>query len=644
MKESVSIIIPTYNSSQWIERCLNSVVSAIDNTCEIIVVDDGSSDMTMAIVEDYAGNHRNSKIRVVGIEHSGPGAARRAGVRVAKGQWITFVDSDDVILSDSLSRMRMLVDDETDIICANVTIKSPTNVERVFLGEQSELTGRAFAIKVLNSEILGILPAKLFRRSLFDGINWDDDSIITNHEDAMLLLMLATVARGKVKVVPSIHAYVYYRRGGSQSSMLKMSLEGLERVWNNVKGLGLPNDALTRWGLSLLYQTFISRGIVFENSYGPAVELRRMSRRVNLDKVYRRTAWMLYSKRLRRYIMRRHVRDGLLTMAVPHLAFILYCRNDIHGVNRTVKSILDTGLRNIEIIIVNDASDQNTSVSLNALQVKYRRVRVLKNTTSLGGAISRSKAVKASQSYAVMFVRPGDTVCRDGVYEALVKIDNGADMALMGTGIRWSMMGMSGMREACVTSHDDDMSEWSLKAILGRFSTVPPLDGVMFKREFITDEDCVDDNDVAPMSGELLMRLSLNMRASNVNSVDTLGYVNAVEPCHCRDKKTRHRRIFKMADEIIDMLVESGMDDYLPELANGLEDFIVNDMACLMANPFVRRARVMAEINSMIEDDEYRGLLSRIGADTPDADTMYRQSCQRLKSNIWMYTTRRLRC
>lgn len=91
----VSIIIPVYNSEHTLQGCLNSVISQTWNNIEIIIVDDGSTDNSYSICQSYAQS--DYRIRVFRQLNSGPGAARNVGLQVAKGDYIYFVDSDDVI-------------------------------------------------------------------------------------------------------------------------------------------------------------------------------------------------------------------------------------------------------------------------------------------------------------------------------------------------------------------------------------------------------------------------------------------------------------------------------------------------------------------------------------------------------------------
>lgn len=96
----ISTIIPVYNASLFLDKCINSLLNAqIDGVAnEIILVNDGSLDNSLAICERYAAEHRN--VKVFSQTNQGPSAARNLGIEKSQGAYITFVDSDDYVAKD----------------------------------------------------------------------------------------------------------------------------------------------------------------------------------------------------------------------------------------------------------------------------------------------------------------------------------------------------------------------------------------------------------------------------------------------------------------------------------------------------------------------------------------------------------------
>ena len=93
--DRISVIIPTYNNALWLERSLDSLVGQTYSNIEIIVVNDGSSDNTHEVLTSYV--ERNPGIKVIHKENGGVTSARLRGITEATGEWIGFLDADDVV-------------------------------------------------------------------------------------------------------------------------------------------------------------------------------------------------------------------------------------------------------------------------------------------------------------------------------------------------------------------------------------------------------------------------------------------------------------------------------------------------------------------------------------------------------------------
>ena len=117
-----SVIIPVYNSEKTVERCLQSLLAQDRNDVEIIVINDGSTDASGALLAEYASDHQN--VLLIDQKNSGVSAARNAGIEKATGTYITFVDSDDYVSEDyfsALDKMDSQGDDDL-IMFASTTV------------------------------------------------------------------------------------------------------------------------------------------------------------------------------------------------------------------------------------------------------------------------------------------------------------------------------------------------------------------------------------------------------------------------------------------------------------------------------------------------------------------------------------------
>lgn len=100
---AISIIVPVYNAEKYLRRCIDSIISQSFTNFELILVDDGSSDHSPQICDEYAS--RNNRIKLIHKKNAGVSAARNDGLDIAQGEFITFVDSDDWVNEDYLSTL-----------------------------------------------------------------------------------------------------------------------------------------------------------------------------------------------------------------------------------------------------------------------------------------------------------------------------------------------------------------------------------------------------------------------------------------------------------------------------------------------------------------------------------------------------------
>ena len=109
-----SVIIPVYNSAQFLRKCIGSIVDQEYQDYELILVDDGSTDASNEICQEYADKYNH--IQLIRQENRGPSAARNEGIENASGDYLTFVDSDDWVMPDYFQTLENAVDQNPDIV------------------------------------------------------------------------------------------------------------------------------------------------------------------------------------------------------------------------------------------------------------------------------------------------------------------------------------------------------------------------------------------------------------------------------------------------------------------------------------------------------------------------------------------------
>lgn len=128
MDNKISVIVPVFNIESYIKRCVDSILSQTYPNIEIIIVDDGSTDNSGRIIDDIAST--NSSIRVLHKKNGGVTSARLEGVKIASGDWITFVDGDDYIEPDMYEvLMKKAIDYQADISHCGYQMVFPSRVD-----------------------------------------------------------------------------------------------------------------------------------------------------------------------------------------------------------------------------------------------------------------------------------------------------------------------------------------------------------------------------------------------------------------------------------------------------------------------------------------------------------------------------------
>ena len=125
----ISVIVPVYNTEKYLRRCVDSILAQSFTDFELILVDDGSSDNCGVICDEYA--EKDSRVRVIHQENAKLSAARNAGLEIAQGEWIAFIDPDDWIHKDYLRLLLSAADKDTDVVVCGcmVTSSSDSNID-----------------------------------------------------------------------------------------------------------------------------------------------------------------------------------------------------------------------------------------------------------------------------------------------------------------------------------------------------------------------------------------------------------------------------------------------------------------------------------------------------------------------------------
>lgn len=212
ISELISIIVPVYKVEKYLERCIDSILNQSYRNFELILVDDGSPDGCGAICDTYA--KRDSRISVIHKSNGGLSDARNAGLKLAKGTYIAFVDSDDWISSKYLERLiKVLKLTESDI-CECEILRTKGNGEDL-LNVDSEVfriydTQEALEMLIRDLDFHQYVWNKLYKRDCLEGIFFDKGK---TNEDEFWTYQIFGKAKRVVKISEVL--YFYYQREDS---------------------------------------------------------------------------------------------------------------------------------------------------------------------------------------------------------------------------------------------------------------------------------------------------------------------------------------------------------------------------------------------------------------------------------------------
>lgn len=226
IKDLVSVVVPVYNQERFIGRCLRSILGQTNNSIEVIVVNDGSTDNSERIISNIAS--RDKRVVLVNQRNSGEAAARKKGYSCAKGEFIMFVDHDDRLSKDAISTLfDHIVNKNVDIVCGQAQRKfmwwtKPTGRYPDFMNNR--VIGQPELFDNLYVSFFGInlfpvtLWGKIYRRSVIDKAMENVDLFMTPHlhfggDEAFNLLLFPFINKVFFSDMP-----VYeYRWGGLTS-------------------------------------------------------------------------------------------------------------------------------------------------------------------------------------------------------------------------------------------------------------------------------------------------------------------------------------------------------------------------------------------------------------------------------------------
>lgn len=210
----LSVIVPVYNVEDYLPACIDSILGQTLEDLELILIDDGSPDGCGAICDAYA--RRDTRVRVIHQSNQGVSAARNAGLRMAEGEYIGFVDPDDWVSADAFELLcRAAADSESDLAICGFTFCAEDGTEESVQAVPSGVFSREeliLSIYGMPNQFHGSMCNKIFSRRVLEGLRFDETVAIG--ED-WLLLYECYCRCAKAAAVPDCCYFVRNRAGSA---------------------------------------------------------------------------------------------------------------------------------------------------------------------------------------------------------------------------------------------------------------------------------------------------------------------------------------------------------------------------------------------------------------------------------------------
>ncbi len=205
-----TIIIPVYNTGKYIKKCLNSVLQAIDTDCEVIIINDGSTDnsekVALEFIEDLPEKYKEN-FKYIKKENKGLADTKNVGLQMAKGKYISCVDSDDYISEDFYEIARKQINKGYEIIIYDVYVIFEKDKKMNYLSRAYTDYKDEFIVSILNGAISGSSCNKIIKSNLYNNYKFP---VGKQYEDTAVTPFILSETQ-KIKYMP-YGMYYYLQR------------------------------------------------------------------------------------------------------------------------------------------------------------------------------------------------------------------------------------------------------------------------------------------------------------------------------------------------------------------------------------------------------------------------------------------------
>ena len=293
----VSLIVPIYNSQNYLEKCIKSLISQTLKDIQIILINDGSTDNSEKIIKSFD----DERIVYISKNNEGIGKTRNLGIDKATGEFLAFVDSDDYLNEHFCEYMyQKAVNDDCDLVVCDFFEDRNTLVGIKF--KDFKDTNLRETPELINNINLGPCN-KLYKKSLFDDkSNRFEENL--KYEDAPFVVKMLLSANRIGKVNDYLTYYVIHSNSETTIRDKRMYdiLEITDIIVNDLKKVDYPNDSLVSLAVMILTDYTIQQRYISDVKYRHDFINRAFKYLNNLDRKWRKCSYLKRFTSLKRYV------------------------------------------------------------------------------------------------------------------------------------------------------------------------------------------------------------------------------------------------------------------------------------------------------------------------------------------------------
>lgn len=265
----LTVIVPVYNVEPYLNKCVQSIVNQTYQNIEVILVDDGSTDCSSQMCDEW--KKKDNRIQVIHKKNGGLSSARNAGLDIALGDFVSFIDSDDFIEPDMYQTMLSAIfDSGRDIACCGriVNLYGKREKNEYCTASPKTMSKEEAMIEVLCLRNMDVSACdKIYRMNLFEKIRYPEGKI---SEDAAVILQILERSNGVIHVAKPFYHYIFREGSISKVSYTHRKYDAYENCVNILSFIKKWHPSLNKYAkiycaqvcAQLLESMYMSRNLI----------------------------------------------------------------------------------------------------------------------------------------------------------------------------------------------------------------------------------------------------------------------------------------------------------------------------------------------------------------------------------------------